>query len=204
MVMAPLFFGSKEWFQTAKEKLGENPDLIKGAAHWDGCIRCVIDADDDDAVKEYKTEDGMKSILGMLSMLSVEDRLKYKDTGLGKLITKLGYSLDVIPEISAEMMQKVEQLTAADFKDVIIYASFDPTHGVMREMDPIAPDSHIDAKFTLTGKYKFWKKMCSGQQSVVQLIMTGKMKLGGDLKYMLKHMAVVNAMMKTYNSIPLK
>jgi putative sterol carrier protein len=201
---APLFFGSKEWFETAKTKLGENPDLIKGAANWEGCIRCVIDADDDDAVKEYKTEDGMESILSMLSMFSPEERLTYKDTGLGRLIAKLGYSLDEIPPVTPEMMQKVEQLTAADFKDVIIYASFDPTQGVMREMDPITPDSHSDAQFTLTGKYKFWKQLCSGKQSVIQLLMTGKMKLAGDLKYMLKHMAVVNAMMKTYKSIPLK
>ena len=33
----------------------------------------------------------------MLSMLSAEDRLKYKETGVEKLVQKIGYSLEEDP-----------------------------------------------------------------------------------------------------------
>lgn len=206
MTQEAVVFGSKQWFEIAKKRLSEDQDLKKAAADWEGCMRCVIDAEDEEAVRDYTTEDGVYALTGMLSMLSHEDRLKYKETGLGKLLEKVGYSLDKVPEISdlEDLMRKVKQLTVEDFKGVVLYASFEPYHGELREMDPIAPDARLDARFTLSGKYRYWKKMCLGQQSVVQLIMTGKMKLLGDLKYILKHMGAVNALMKTYKSIPLK
>ncbi|MFZ5645850.1 MAG: SCP2 sterol-binding domain-containing protein [Bacillota bacterium] len=199
-------FGSREWFETAKKKLQESEDLKKGSKDWVGCMRCIIDAEDEEAVKDYTTEDGIKAITGMIGMLSVEDRLKFSDTGLGRLFDKLGVSLERDPdsEIPAEVMDKVKDLTLEDFRGVVIYASFEPHLGELREMDPIAPDARLDAPFTISGKYKFWKKLCSGQQSIIQLVMSGKMKLKGDIKYILKRMAAVNALMNTYKSIPLK
>lgn len=202
-----VFFGSKEWFETAKKKLSEDQELKKATADWEGCMRCIIDCEDEEALKDYTTEDGVMGLLGMFRMLSDEDRLKYKETSLGKLIeNKIGISLDTIPEtINLEdVMKKVTQLTIGDFKGVTVYAAFEPYHGELKKMDPIAPDAHLDAKFTISGKYKFWKKLCSGQQSIIQLIMSGKMKLSGDLQYLLKRMAAVNALVKVYKSIPLK
>lgn len=205
-VMEPVYFGSKAWFETARQRLNDDPALKKASATWEGAFRCIIDAEDEEAVKDYTTEEGMISLLEMLSMLSPEDRLKYKGTGLQRVIEKLGFSLDNLPgadDVKA-VAEKAKQLTIDDFKDVVIYASFEPYRGTLKEMDPIAPDAKLDAKFTLSGKYRWWKTMCSGKQSVIQLIMSGKMKLNGDLKVLLKYMGVVNAMMKVYTSIPLK
>ncbi|HOB86508.1 MAG TPA: SCP2 sterol-binding domain-containing protein, partial [Bacillota bacterium] len=184
----------------------ESEPLKKAAADWEGAMRCIIEADDDQAFQDYTTEDGVKAILGMLSLLSPEERLKYKDTGLGQLAEKLGLSLDMDPEAidATSLKDKVKQLTREDFQGVTIYASFQPYRGTIREMDPIAPDSYLDAPFTLSGKYTFWKILCTGQQTSVQLIMGGKMKLEGDLKYIMKRMAAVNALMEVFKSIPVK
>lgn len=71
-------------------------------------------------------------------------------------------------------------------------------------MDPIAPDAHPDAPFTLAGSYSAWKQLCNGEQTAIQLIMGGNMKLEGNLKYIMKHMAAVNQLAEVYKSIPLK
>ncbi len=199
-------FGSKEWFEAAKKGLNESEALKKATANWEGVMKCIIDADDDLAFQEYTTREGIEAILGMLSMLSPEDRLKYKGTGLGNLIEKLEIPLDTNPEkvdVDA-LMEKVKQLTRDDFKDVLIYSSFHPHRGVIKEMDPISPEDHADAPFTLSGKYTYWKVLCSGQQTSIQLIMGGKMSLDGDLKYIMKRMAAVNTLMEVFKSIPIK
>ena len=206
MAEEAVVFGSKEWFQIAKQKLSTDEDLKKGAATWQGAMRCVIDAEDENAVKEYTTEDGIKAILGMFSLLSVEERVKYKGTGLANLVEKLGVALDEDLEAvdAAEVAKKAASMTIDDFKGAVIYASFEPYMGELRQMDPIAPDALLDAPFTLTGKFTWWKELCTGKQSAIQLIMGGKMQLDGDITYIMKRMAAVNALMKVYNSIPLK
>lgn len=202
----PVYFGSKAWFETVKQRLIDDPALKKASANWEGAFRCIIDAEDEEAFKDYTTEEGMLSLLEMLTMLSEEDRLKYKSTGLQRVMEKVGFTLDKLPDPAevSQAVEKVKQLTLDDFKDVVIYASFEPYRGTVKEMDPIAPDAKQDAKFTLSGKYKWWKVLCSGKQNVIQLVMSGKMKLNGDLKVLLKSMGIVNAMMKVFTSVPLK
>ncbi|MFZ5596432.1 MAG: SCP2 sterol-binding domain-containing protein [Bacillota bacterium] len=201
-----MILGSKEWFETAKAKLTASAELVKASADWEGCLKCVIDAEDEEAVKDFANEEGIRAILGMLSMLSVEERAKMKGTGLGGLTEKLGVPID--SEIDSvdvnSLIDKVSKLTVNDFKGVVIYAAFEPYHGTIKKMDPITPDAEQNAKFTITGKYKNWKKLCSGKNSIIQLVMTGRMKLSGDLKYLMKRMAAVNALMNVYKSIPIK
>lgn len=202
----PMLLGSKEWFETAKDRLNESKDLMKAAKDWEGAMRCLIKVEDDVAVKDFASRDGVEAILGMLSMLSDEDRLLYKGTGLGNLLEKLGIPIDSdLSKVDVEeTTKKIESFTINDFKDVVIFASFKPHRGVLEEMDPISPTKYEDAPFSLTGGYKSWKALCSGKQSALQLIMSGKMKLTGNTQYIMKRMGAVNALMAVYKSIPLK
>ena len=198
--------GSRDWFETAKKKLSEDEDLKAGIADWQGKMRCIIDCEDETAVEDYCSEEGVKALTSMLGMLSAEDRAKFKGTGVEKVAEKIGYSLDDDPSTVdvAEAAKVMEGMTVDDFKDFIFYASFWPDQGVMKGFDPIAPDAYLDAPFTLSGKYTPWKQLCSGQQTAIQLIMGGKMKLEGDLKYIMKRMAAMNALVEVYKSIPLQ
>jgi putative sterol carrier protein len=198
--------GSREWFETSKKKLSEDEDLKAGIANWQGKMRCIIDCEDELALQDYSSEDGVKAFLSMLDMLSTEDRAKFKGTGVDNIIQKIGFSLDDDPSTVgvAAAAKVMAGLTVDDFKDFVFYASFWPDQGVMKGFDPIAPDAYLDAPFTLAGKYTAWKQLCSGQQSAIQLIMGGKMKLQGDLKYIMKRMAAMNALVEVYKSIPLK
>jgi|LSQX01.3.fsa_nt_gb putative sterol carrier protein len=198
--------GSREWFELAKKRLNESEDLKAASADWEGTMRCLIYVEDELAVKDYATPDGAKAMVGMLGMLSKEERLEYKGTGLEKLLNKAGYNLEDDPaDVNMdEIIENIKGLTLEDFKGATIYASFEPHRGVLREMDPISPEKYKDAPFALAGSYESWKELCSGRQSPIQLIMSGKMKLTGDMQFIMKRMAAVNALMAVYKSIPLK
>lgn len=199
-------FASDDWFKAAQEKLRSDEVFKEATADWEGCVRCIIDCEDEEAVKDYRTDFGIKGFVGTLGMLPKEERLKYKGTGLEKLAGKLGYSLDDEPGSFdvAEAVKKAEGLTIDDFKDCVIYASWWTDRGVLKEMEPLPPDKYEDAPFTLWGTYFAWKQLCTGQQTAIQLIMGGKMKLEGNLKYIMKHMAAMNQLAEIYKSIPLK
>ncbi len=206
MVEEAVSFASGDWFKAAQEKLSTDQVFKEATADWEGCVRCIINCEDEEAVKDYSTEDGIKGFLGMLGLLSKEDRLKYKGTGLEKLASKLGYSLGDEPgsvDIS-EAAKKASGLTINDFKDCVIYASWWTDRGTLKEMAPLPPDKYVDAPFTLAGSYSSWKQLCTGGQTAIQLIMGGKMKLEGNLKYIMKHMAAMNQLAEIYKSIPLK
>lgn len=200
-----LILGSREWFETAKKKLSEDEDLKAGIADWQGKMRCIIDCEDEQALKDYSSEEGVKAFTSMLGMLSAEDRAKFKGTGAETVLQKIGASLDDPTAVDvATAAGKMAGMSVDDFKGFVFYASFWPDQGVMKGFDPIAPDAYLDAPFTLAGKYTAWKQLCSGQQTAIQLIMGGKMKLEGDLRYIMKRMAAMNALVEVYKSIPLK
>lgn len=201
-----MILGSRDWFELAKKKLSEDEDLKAGIADWQGKMRCIIDCEDEQAVQDYASEEGVKAFTSMLSMLSAEDRLKFKGTGVEAVMQKIGYTLEDDPASvdAAAAAGKMAGMTVDDFKEFVFYASFWPDMGVMKGFDPIAPDAFLDAPFTLAGKYTAWKQLCSGQQTAIQLIMGGKMKLQGELTYIMKRMAAMNALVEVYKSIPLR
>ncbi|HEY5531294.1 MAG TPA: SCP2 sterol-binding domain-containing protein [Candidatus Anoxymicrobiaceae bacterium] len=203
----PVAFASGEWFKKAQEKLRTSEDFKKAAATWEGgVVRCVIDVEDDNALLDYRTEVGIRGFVSMVELLSEEDRLKYKETNLEKLANKVGYSFSEDPASAdiPSIVKKAVDFTIDDFKGCVVYASWWTDRGVLKEMDPIAPDAHPDAPFTLSGSYSAWKQLCNGEQTAIQLIMGGNMKLEGNLKYIMKHMAAVNQLAEVYKSIPLK
>jgi putative sterol carrier protein len=207
MADEPVTFASGEWFKLAQERLRTDEDFKKAGANWEGGVfRCIINVEDPAALEDYSTEDGIKGFISMVKLLSPEDRLKYKDTALEKLAGKVGYSFSEDPDsvdIPA-VVEKAKDFTIDDFKDCVVYASWWGHRGELKEMDPIAPDKHEDAPYTLSGSYSAWKQLCKGEQTAIQLIMGGQMTLEGNLKYIMKHMAAVNQLAEVYKTIPLK
>ncbi|HEY5531086.1 MAG TPA: hypothetical protein VIK22_03705, partial [Candidatus Anoxymicrobiaceae bacterium] len=95
----PVVFASGEWFKLARERLSTDEDFKKAGANWEGGVfRCIINVEDQAAVEDYSTEDGIKGFISMVKMLSPEDRLKYKETALEKLANKVGYSFAEDPD----------------------------------------------------------------------------------------------------------
>ena len=199
-----LVFGSMEWYEKVKELANKDEGFKKGTADWEGAMRTVV-IYDEELLKDYSKEEYVRSFMGTLGLMSKEQRAQFEGTPMGNLMKKLGYSLDVdVADIDpAESAKRFSQLTVDDIAGVESYSVFEPHHGVLKEMRPILPDEYKDARFTLTGPYSAWKAMATGKANSTQLVMSGKMKLEGDMAYIMRHMAAMNALNSIYQQIEL-
>ena len=197
-----LVFGSMEWYEKVKELANQDESFKKGTADWEGAIRTVV-VMDEELLKDYSREEYVRGFMSTVASMTREQRAKYEGTPMGKLMKKLGYSLDVdVATIDpAESAKRFSQLTRDDIKGIEMHGVFEPDHGVLKEMRPIMPDEYKDARFTLTGPYSAWKAMVTGKANPTQLVMSGKIKLQGDMSYMMKHMSAMNALNRIYSRI---
>ena len=97
--------GSREWFESQK-RLQESELLKKAAADWEGAMRCIIEADDDQAFQDTPPKTG-QGHPGDAQPLSPEERLKYKDTGLGQLAESWPF-LDMDPEALTQPHSRIK------------------------------------------------------------------------------------------------
>ena len=71
-------------------------------------------------------------------------------------------------------------------------------------MIPVAPGEHGDAAFKLSGRYGSWKLLVSGQQDAVKLTMTRKLKLEGNMAYMMRRVRAASALGKeVFAAVPI-
>ena len=71
-------------------------------------------------------------------------------------------------------------------------------------MIPVAPGEHGDAAFKLSGRYAHWKLLVSGQQDAVKLTMAKKLKLEGDLAYIMRRVRAAAALGKhVFAAVPI-
>lgn len=199
-----LVFGSMEWYEKVKELANKDEGFKKGTADWEGAMRTVV-IYDEELLKDYSREEYVRGFMSTISLMSKEQRAQFEGTPMGNLMKKLGYSLDVdVATIDpAESAKRFSQLTVDDIAGVEAYSVFEPHHGVLKEMRPILPDEYKGARFTLTGPYSAWKAMAAGKANSTQLVMSGKMKLEGDMAYIMRHMAAMNALNSIYQQIEL-
>jgi putative sterol carrier protein len=102
------------------------------------------------------------------------------------------------------VLNKISKLSAEEVKGVSIYVWADFWHGAVRNMMPVAPGEHEDAAFKLSGAYSTWKLMVSGKQDTIRLIMSNKLRLQGNMSYMMKHMkAVVLLTKEVFAGVPI-
>jgi len=195
-------FGSMEWYEQVRELANKDEGFKKGTADWEGAVRTVVTMDEE-LLKDYSREEYVRGFMSTVSLMSMEQRAKYEGTPMGNLMKKLGYSLDVdVATIDpAESAKRFSQLTLDDVKGVEMHGIFEPHHGVLKEMRPIMPDEYKDARFTLIGSYSAWKAMATGKSDPTRLVMSGKIKLRGDMAYMMRHMGAMNALNKIYSQI---
>ena len=197
-----LVFGSMEWYAKVKELANKDEGFKKGAADWEGAIRTVV-VMDEELLKDYSREEYVRGFMSTIASMTREQRAQFEGTPMGKLMKKLGYSLDVdVAKIDpAESARRFSKLTLEDIKGIEMHGVFEPDHGVLKEMRPIMPDEYKDARFTMTGSYSAWKAMATGKANPTQLVMSGKIKLQGDMAYMMRHMGAMNALNRIYSQI---
>ena len=198
-------FPSKAWVEEVLKAAAENEEYKEAAKDWEGDFLCTIESDEQ-FLRDMSRKEVVEGFLSFLDMMSLEDRKKYKGTPMGDALEKkLGIPLDAsIKELDAtEIVGRISTLSVEDLKGSVLYFWTDFWHGSIRHMTAVAPGDHDDAVFKLSGRYSNWKLLVSGQQDAVKLTMTNKLKLRGNLTYVMRRVRAVAALAKVFAGVPI-
>ncbi len=195
-------FPSKEWLDEVKKAVNSDEEYRRVAANWEGDYLIIIEMDEE-ALKDLQNPKILRGFLSMVYTLPKERRLKYRGTALENLLTKIGLSLEEDAESFnfEELAKKASALTPEDLKGAAVYIWLDFWHGEMRAAEPVAPGEKDDARFKLSGSYAAFKEMVFKKLDPTMMIMQGKLKLQGDLAYMMRNIATVRKYNELQNSV---
>lgn len=74
----------------------------------------------------------------------------------------------------------------------------------MRNIKVAAPGEYEDARFKLIEPYSVFKQLVMGKSDAITLVISGKLKLQGDMGYMMRNMATVRKFTELMASIPIE
>jgi putative sterol carrier protein len=209
-------YPSLEWMEAFKEKANSNEDYAKAAHDWEGDFTIEVSVDEM-AVKELSDEKHMKAMTEMLMPSVMENLDGWKGTAFGDLMEKLmGVSFDELLSLGSSeeinkrldpkaMAERFSKLTRDDLKGVKFCMWIDFWHGEVRSpLEIIPPGKPRDTRFGLMGSYTEFKKLVTGQADSIKLVMMGKLKLKGNLAYMMKRVKAVTMVTKIMGTIPIE
>lgn len=199
-------FPSADWMEELKKVVNSDEQYKKAAANWEGDFLCIVELDED-ALKDFSNPKILAGFLSMIDTVPKEKREKYKGTPAGDFLEKgLGVSLDAdLSSLNAEeLAKKIAELKIGDFKGASLDMWLDFWHGELRNVEVAPPGEHRDAKFKLIGPYANFKLLVTGKSDAITLVVGGKLKLQGDLSYMMRNMAAVKRFTDLMGSIPLE
>lgn len=199
-------FPSKEWLDELKKKVNSDETYKKVAANWEGDYLCIIEVDQE-ALKDFQKPKVLGGLISMLLSIPKERRVAYKGTPTEKMVKKLGFELDQDIDISKinleELAKKVAELKLEEIKGAAIHTWLDFWHGEMRRAEAVAPGDVKNPRFVLSGPYSAFKEIVLGKVDPTTQIMRGKLKLKGDLGYMMRNTATVNRFSQLMSSLPI-
>ncbi len=201
-------YPSKEWMEELHKKVNSDAEYKQVAANWEGDYLCIVELDEE-ALKDFQNPKILKGFLGMLDTIPKEKREKLKGTPSEKLLEALGLSVD--DDLSNADVEAIAKKIAEDPAKILEAAKgatlniwMDFWHGEFRKIEVAAPGEHEDAKFKLIGPYAVFKQLVMGKADAITLVVSGKLKLQGDMAYMMRNMATVKKFTDLMASIPIE
>jgi putative sterol carrier protein len=198
--MAEVVFPSADWMIAAKDAVNASEEYKKVAKDWEGNFRCVIDVDDI-AVKDFSDPKVVEGFATMIFSADEETRNKYAGTKLVDLLAKVTgiddpLSLKSFEEARKKIdfedaAKKMSQLKPEDYKGAESFLLAGFYHGGMTDLKVIGPEDEMGSRFVLSGPFGNWKKMVYGEQDATKLVMSGALKLKGDMNYLMKNIRSV-------------
>lgn len=197
-------FPSKEWINELLKKVNSDELYKKVAANWEGdfLVSVFIDAE---ALKDFQNPEKLRGFLSMLDTISREKRVEFKGRAEEKFLNKLGvYIEDDLSNLNfEELAKKVANIKLEEVSGAGLYMWMDFWHGQLRNLQVVTPNEKTTAKFKLSGPYAVFKQLVSGKSDAITLIVGGKLKLQGDMAYMMRNMAAVRRFTELMSSIPI-
>jgi len=200
-------FPSKEWVGAVLAAAAKSDKYKEAAKDWEGDFLCIIEGDEE-FLRDMSRRKVLEGFMSFLDMMPPKARKKFAGTPMGDIFEKkLGIPLDAsVKDINVDKISAlVSKLSVEDLKGACTYFWSDFWHGSVRAMEPVAPGEHSNAAFKLSGKYSAWKMMVSGKQDTIRLIMSNKLKLEGDMSYVMKNMkGVITLTKEVFASVPIE
>ncbi|NIQ38177.1 MAG: Fis family transcriptional regulator [Proteobacteria bacterium] len=84
--------------------------------------------------------------------------------------------------------------------DVHLY--MDLWHGDCRDMRLVSKEEAEAAKFVITGQYDRWKQVAKGELEPIKGMMQGKLKLKGDLPYIVRYVQAAKELVTCASKFP--
>lgn len=83
-----------------------------------------------------------------------------------------------------------------------LYLYMDLWHGDCRDMRLVSKEKGEKAKFVITGAYDRWKQVAKGELEPIKGMMQGKLKLKGDLPYIVRYVQAAKELVTCTSKIP--
>lgn len=83
-----------------------------------------------------------------------------------------------------------------------LYLYMDLWHGDCRDMRLVSKEKGEKAKFVITGAYDRWKQVAKGELEPIKGMMQGKLKLKGDLPYIVRYVQAAKELVNCTSKIP--
>ncbi|MCS7143684.1 MAG: SCP2 sterol-binding domain-containing protein [Archaeoglobaceae archaeon] len=200
-------FPSKEWMDELLKKINSDETYKKVAANWEGDFLCKILLDNE-ALKDFQNPEKLAGFISMMAMIPKDKLMNFKGRAEEKLLNKLGVTLDPkldFAKLNAnELAKKIANIKLEEVQGAASYVWMDFWHGQLRNLEVVTPGEKENARFKLTGPYSVFKQMVGGKADPITLIVGGKIKLQGDMGYMMRNMASVKRFTELMASVPIK
>ncbi|MEM1671717.1 MAG: SCP2 sterol-binding domain-containing protein [Archaeoglobaceae archaeon] len=201
-------FPSKEWMDELLKKVNSDETYKKVAANWEGDFLCTVLLDNE-ALKEFQNPEKLAGFISMLATIPKEKWANFKGRAEEKLLNKLGIELDPkktdLSKLDANALaRKMSEIKLEEVQGASISIWMDFWHGQLRNLEVVTPGEKANARFKLTGPYSVYKQMVGGKADAITLIVGGKIKLQGDMGYMMRNMAAVKRFTELMASVPIK
>ncbi len=83
-----------------------------------------------------------------------------------------------------------------------VYLYMDLWHGDCRDMRLVSKEEGEKAQFVITGSYDRWKQVAKGELEPIKGMMQGKLKLKGDLPYIVRYVQAGKELINCTAKIP--
>jgi len=83
-----------------------------------------------------------------------------------------------------------------------VYLYMDLWHGDCRDMRLVSKEEGEAAKFVITGQYDRWKQVAKGELEPIKGMMQGKLKLKGDLPYIVRYVQAAKELVTCSSKFP--
>uniref|UniRef100_A0A7J2TJE2 SCP2 domain-containing protein n=1 Tax=Archaeoglobus fulgidus TaxID=2234 RepID=A0A7J2TJE2_ARCFL len=197
-------FPSKEWMDELMKRVNSDEQYKKVAANWEGDYLVSVQLDGE-ALKDFQNVEKIKGFLEMMDTIPKEKRAEFKGKPEEKFLNKLGINLD--DDFSkldfSAIAKRVADVKLEEVRGAALYMWMDFWHGQLRNLLVVTPSEKVNARFKLSGPYAVFKQLVAGKSDAITLIVGGKLKLQGDMAYMMRNMAAVRRFTELMASIPI-